>query len=181
VGRINASIEPEWVEPLAGPPRQARAQRTALELQERRGDGVRTRDAVRRPDRRQRRVLLGPIDPQLAGAVHPHALVEGTGTPTIGSSTTTGRCSPRSPELEERARRRDIVVSDEVLFDFYDQRIGPDVVSARHFDTWWKRTRPRSPGPAHVHPRVAAQRRREGLRPRAASRAVGATAAWTCR
>ena len=36
--------------------------------------------------------------------------------------------------LEARARRRDLVVDDDALFDFYDERIPADVVSARHFD-----------------------------------------------
>jgi ATP-dependent helicase HrpA len=48
-------------------------------------------------------------------------------------------------ELEERSRRRDLLVGDEELFAFYDRRIPADVVSGRHFDAWWKkerRTRP---------------------------------------
>ncbi len=44
-------------------------------------------------------------------------------------------------ELEHRARRRDILVDDETLFHFYDQRIPAEVVSGQHFDSWWKRTR----------------------------------------
>ncbi len=44
-------------------------------------------------------------------------------------------------DLENRARRRDILVDDEALFDFYDRRIGPEVVSGRHFDSWWKKVR----------------------------------------
>ena len=31
-------------------------------------------------------------------------------------------------------RRRDLLVDDETLFEFYDARIGPEVVSERHFD-----------------------------------------------
>jgi HrpA-like RNA helicase len=42
-------------------------------------------------------------------------------------------------------RRRDIRVDDETLFEFYDARIGPEVVSGRHFDTWWKQARRESP------------------------------------
>jgi ATP-dependent helicase HrpA len=42
-------------------------------------------------------------------------------------------------ELEHKSSRRDILVDDEALFSFYDQRIGHDVVSARHFDSWWKK------------------------------------------
>jgi ATP-dependent helicase HrpA len=44
-------------------------------------------------------------------------------------------------ELEHRARRRDIVVDEQTLFDFYDARVGAEVVSGAHFDTWWKRSR----------------------------------------
>jgi ATP-dependent helicase HrpA len=43
--------------------------------------------------------------------------------------------------LEDRARRRDILVDDETLFDFYDQRVPADVVSTAHFDSWWKQVR----------------------------------------
>ena len=45
----------------------------------------------------------------------------------------------QAAELEERARRRDIAVDDETIFSFYDARIGSEVVSAAHFDTWWKK------------------------------------------
>ncbi|MEP7180077.1 MAG: DUF3418 domain-containing protein, partial [Pseudonocardiales bacterium] len=48
-------------------------------------------------------------------------------------------------ELEERARRRDLLVGDEELYEFFDSRIPADVVSARHFDAWWKRARHDTP------------------------------------
>ena len=48
-------------------------------------------------------------------------------------------------ELEHRARRRGIVVDEHTLFDFYDARIGPDVVSGVHFDKWWKDRRRTEP------------------------------------
>src|SRR3712207_6466914 len=51
----------------------------------------------------------------------------------------------RVAELEERARRRDIRVDDETLFELYDARIPADVVSTRHFDKWWKRARHEQP------------------------------------
>ncbi|MGL5858955.1 MAG: DUF3418 domain-containing protein [Angustibacter sp.] len=41
--------------------------------------------------------------------------------------------------LQERTRRHDLLVEDQVLYDFYDARIPADVVSGRHFDAWWKR------------------------------------------
>ncbi|MDX6361040.1 MAG: ATP-dependent helicase HrpA, partial [Streptomyces sp.] len=47
--------------------------------------------------------------------------------------------------LEHRARRRDILVDDETLFDFYDQRVPEHVVSGAHFDSWWKHKRHEEP------------------------------------
>jgi len=51
------------------------------------------------------------------------------------------RALERVAELEERARRRDIRVDDETLFELYDARVPADVVSTRHFDRWWKSAR----------------------------------------
>ncbi|HEU4329574.1 MAG TPA: ATP-dependent RNA helicase HrpA [Lapillicoccus sp.] len=45
----------------------------------------------------------------------------------------------RLSELEARTRRRDLIVGDEALYAFYDKRIPAEVVSARHFDSWWKK------------------------------------------
>src|SRR6185503_8921020 len=36
-------------------------------------------------------------------------------------------------------------VDDETLFDFYDRRIPAEVVSARHFDSWWRKARKTQP------------------------------------
>ena len=41
--------------------------------------------------------------------------------------------------LEAKSRRRDILVDDETLFAFYDARLPEEIVSARHFDAWWKK------------------------------------------
>ncbi len=48
-------------------------------------------------------------------------------------------------ELEHKSRRRDILVDERTLFEFYDQRIGTDVVSQKHFDTWWKKAEKQDP------------------------------------
>src|SRR5206468_9649700 len=55
------------------------------------------------------------------------------------------RAIQRVGELEERARRRDIAVDDETLFELYDARIPPDILSTRHFDRWWKSARRQTP------------------------------------
>src|SRR5699024_1564065 len=54
-------------------------------------------------------------------------------------------------ELETRMRRRDLLVSEDVLFEFYDARIPEHAVSQRHFDAWWRRECHKNPD-VFVHP-----------------------------
>lgn len=48
-------------------------------------------------------------------------------------------------EYEEKARRRGLIVDEDTLFDFYDQRIPAKVTTGRHFDSWWKKKRRQEP------------------------------------
>ncbi|MFC2660489.1 MAG: DUF3418 domain-containing protein, partial [Actinomyces sp.] len=48
-------------------------------------------------------------------------------------------------DVERRRRVRGLLVGDEVLFDFYDDRLPDDVHGANDFDAWWKRERGRRP------------------------------------
>ncbi|MEY2463126.1 MAG: ATP-dependent helicase HrpA, partial [Acidimicrobiaceae bacterium] len=47
--------------------------------------------------------------------------------------------------LEDRVRRRDILVDDEDVFALYDDRLPDTIVSGRHFDRWWKTERATHP------------------------------------
>ena len=84
----------------------------------------------------ERKVNYGRIDPEAAREIFVrHALVQGrVGHPPPRSSRPTRQLLEEAEELEHRARRRDIVVDDETLFDFYDARVPADVVSTAHFD-----------------------------------------------
>ncbi|WP_082378960.1 ATP-dependent RNA helicase HrpA [Marinagarivorans algicola] len=42
-------------------------------------------------------------------------------------------------ELEDKSRRRDILVDDEIIFDFYDERIPADVCGLISFESWRKK------------------------------------------
>ena len=71
-----------------------------------------------------------------------HALVYGEWShPAPLPRARTGALLEEAEELEHRARRRDIVVDEHTLFDFYDARVGAEVVSGAHFDPWWKQER----------------------------------------
>ncbi|CCH90452.1 ATP-dependent RNA helicase hrpA [Modestobacter italicus] len=93
-----------------------------------------------------RRVQYGSIDPVVSRELFiRHALVQGEWTTHHAFWAENARAIERVAELEERARRRDIRVDDETLFELYDARVPADVVSTRHFDRWWKQARRETP------------------------------------
>jgi ATP-dependent helicase HrpA len=57
-------------------------------------------------------------------------------------------------DLENRARRRDIVADEDVIFDFYDERVPEFVVTTRHFDSWWKNAQREDPDRLTLTPEV---------------------------
>ena len=86
-----------------------------------------------------RRVNYGSIDPLLCRELFiRHALVEGDWQTRHAFFRENQKLRAEVEELEHKSRRRDILVDDETLFGFYDRRIPNDVVSGRHFDSWWK-------------------------------------------
>ncbi|QWF78077.1 ATP-dependent RNA helicase HrpA [Amycolatopsis sp. CA-230715] len=145
-GRVNARIEPEWVEPLA----QHVVKRSYSEPHwERRQGAVMAMEKVTLygvPLVAGRRVNYGRIDPELSRELFiRHALVEGDWQTNHRFFKENRALLDEVEDLENRARRRDILVDDETLFEFYDQRVGEDAVSSRHFDSWWKKTRRTEP------------------------------------
>jgi len=93
-----------------------------------------------------RTVSYARIDPEQSRDLFiQRALVEGDWTTEHRFFHDNRRLIDRLGELESRARRRDLIVGDETLARFYDERLPPTVVSARHFDSWWRKER-------RVHP-----------------------------
>ncbi|GGM59767.1 ATP-dependent helicase [Longimycelium tulufanense] len=145
-GRVAARIEPEWAEDLA----QHLVKRTYSEPHwEKKQGAVMAYVKVTLyglPIVVSRKVNYGRVDPELARELFiRHALVEGDWDTRHAFFHRNRELLREVEELEHRARRRDIVVDDETLFEFYDERVGAEVVSARHFDTWWKKVRPKQP------------------------------------
>ncbi|MBZ9596728.1 ATP-dependent RNA helicase HrpA [Streptomyces erythrochromogenes] len=137
--RVNAKVEPEWVEPLAqhlikrtySEPHWEKDQAAVMAYEKVTLYGV--------PIVAQRKINYGRIDPEVSRELFiRNALVEGDWRTHHKFYADNRKLLTEVEELENRARRRDIVVDDETLFDFYDQRIPEHVVSGAHFDSWWK-------------------------------------------
>ncbi|MDH2393238.1 ATP-dependent RNA helicase HrpA [Streptomyces sp. HNM0663] len=144
--RVNAKIEPEWVEPLA----QHLVKRTYSEPHwEKDAAAVMAYEKVTLygvPIVAQRKVNYGRIDPEISRELFiRNALVEGDWRTHHKFFADNRKLLTEVEELEHRARRRDILVDDETLFDFYDQRVPEHVVSGAHFDSWWKNKRREEP------------------------------------
>ncbi|GHE51976.1 ATP-dependent helicase [Streptomyces longispororuber] len=144
--RVNARIEPEWVEPLAqhllkrtySEPHWEKDQAAVMAYEKVTLYGV--------PLVTDRKVNYGRIDPEVSRELFiRNALVEGDWRTHHKFFAANRKLLTEVEELEHRARRRDILVDDETLFDFYDQRVPEDVVSGAHFDSWWKKKRHEEP------------------------------------
>ncbi|WP_017614995.1 ATP-dependent RNA helicase HrpA [Nocardiopsis salina] len=145
-GRMVAKIEPEWAEELAG--HLVKRQYSEPHWERKRG-AVMAFERVTLygvPIVAQRKVSYGKIDPVLSRELFiRRALVEGDWETRHQFFHDNRELLDEVEDLEHRARRRDIVVDDETLFDFYDRRVPEHVVSAAHFDSWWKKARRSEP------------------------------------
>jgi ATP-dependent helicase HrpA len=140
--RVNAAIEPEWAERLGAhlvrrswsEPHWSRKRMAVMAHERVTLYGV--------PLVADRLVQYGAIDRELSREMFiRHALVYGEWATRHRFFHRNRALLQEAEELEHRARRRGIVVDEHTLFDFYDARVGEDVVSGAHFDSWWKRER----------------------------------------
>ncbi|MFE4061045.1 ATP-dependent RNA helicase HrpA [Streptomyces sp. NPDC059096] len=144
--RVNARIEPEWIEPLAG----HLLKRTYSEPHwEKDAAAVMAYEKVTLygvPIVAHRKVNFGRIDAEASRELFiRHALVEGDWRTHHQFFHDNRKLLGEVEELEHRARRRDILVDDETLYDFYERRVPENVVSGAHFDSWWKAKRREEP------------------------------------
>jgi ATP-dependent helicase HrpA len=144
--RVNAAVKPEWAEQIGA----HLVKRTWSEPH-----WSRKRAAVMAHERvtlygvplvADRLAQYGNVDPPLARELFiRHALVYGEWDSRHRFLRDNRALLEEAEELEHRARRRDLVVDEFTLFDFYDKRVGEDCVSGAHFDSWWKRARQKKP------------------------------------
>ncbi|WP_292832440.1 ATP-dependent RNA helicase HrpA [Microbacterium sp.] len=150
--RTVAAIDPAWAEELAGDmahraitdPHWSKDAGAAVAAEKVTLFGV---EIIPR-----RRVQLARLDSGLARELFiRHALVESEwNTHHIDKRLTAferrnHELRVRLEKIEERERRRDILVGDEAVFTFYDARIPRDVYDVRSFETWWREASARTP------------------------------------
>ena len=144
--RQNAAIRPEWAEQVGAhlvkrtysEPHWSKKRASVVAQERVTLYGV--------PLVADRAVQYGRIDPVLSRELFiRHALVHGEWQTRQRFLAENRRLLEEAEELEHRARRRDLVVDEHTLFDFYDARIPEGIVSGAHFDQWWKTVRREQP------------------------------------
>ncbi len=138
-GRTAAKIEPEWLERQAehllkssySEPYWSKKQGAVM--------GFLSQSLFGLPVVVRRRVNYSQVDPTLCRELFiRHALVEGELQTRHEFFHHNQSLLDQVETLEHKSRRRDVVIDDETLFHFYDQKLPADVVSIRHFDKWWQ-------------------------------------------
>ena len=145
-GRTVAGIDPAWIEPMA----RHLTKRHWFEPRwdRKRGQVVASEQVTLYglPIVARRRVNYGPLDPPVAREIFiREALVAGA-YDTPGEFLAHNRALVEEIEaLEEKHRTRDLLVSDQMVFDFYTERLPDDAFDRRSFEAWRskaERTRP---------------------------------------
>ena len=86
-----------------------------------------------------RAVNLDRVDPSTARELFIlHALVRGEWESHHRFVTHNRDRIDEVRSMEDRVRRRDILVDEDILFDFFDRRVPDDVTDVRRFDRWWR-------------------------------------------
>ncbi len=138
--RRNAAVKPEWIEEAAA--HLVSRAHSEPRWSRRRGSAVATERVTLYgiPLVTGRTVDYGRIDPALSRELFLRgALVEGEWSTRHRFWHANRAALEAAEEVEERSRRRGLVLDDAGLFAFYDARVPTDITSVRHFDAWWKK------------------------------------------
>ncbi|MFP5322167.1 MAG: ATP-dependent RNA helicase HrpA [Acidimicrobiia bacterium] len=144
--RTGATIHPAWIEQAAGhlltrtyDEAHWNRERGAAQVVER----VRLR-ALTIVDGRT--VNLDRVDRRLARELFIlHALVRGEWDTHHAFAARNAERIAEVRAMEDRARRRDILVDEDAVFDVFDARIPDHVTDVRRFDRWWRDAGQRDP------------------------------------
>ncbi len=137
--RIVAKIEPEWIEPVADSLIKKQYSDPHWEKKPSQVIAFEQVSLYGLPIIPKRRVHFGRIDPELSREIFIRdALVQSDWHCRATFFKHNQQLIQSIELLEQKSRRRDVLVDDEVLFQFYDQRIPSSIVNGAGFEKWRK-------------------------------------------
>lgn len=145
-GRVAAKIDPAWIEPLAGnlvkksysEPHFEKKQGQVVAFEQVSLFGVVIVS--------KRKVDYGPIKLSEAREIFiRQGLVEGELSVRHKFYRQNLKLVEQVEELEHKSRRRDILIDEEDLFAFYDQKLPHNICSEQLLSGWWRKTEKQNP------------------------------------
>ena len=150
-GRLAARIDPLWVEPLAA--HLSKTSHSEPHWEKRRGQVVAFEQVtlfglIIVP---RRKVHFGPIDPVVSRDIFiRQALVLGEWHGRAAFNKANQALLEELDRLEAKARKRDILVDEETLYRYFDQRIPENIYQLASFERWLKRSSHEQPQLLHM-------------------------------
>jgi len=144
--RTVARIEPAWVEAVAGHLLKRSYSEPHWERRAARVAAFERATLYGLPVVARRKVNYGPIDPVAARELFIRAALVDGNFQTRGGFLAHNRALLEEVQgLEHKARRRDIVVDEDTLYAFYDQRLPADIYEGVRFERWRKQAEAEDP------------------------------------
>lgn len=137
--RIVAKIEPEWIEPIAGSLVKRQYNDPHWEKKPAQVVAFESVSLYGLPIVNRRRIHYGPLDRDLANQIFiREALVNGDWHCNAPFFRHNRKLIAEVELLEQKSRRRDVLVDEEILFDFYRSLIPHDIINGAGFEKWRK-------------------------------------------
>ncbi|MDN4501442.1 ATP-dependent RNA helicase HrpA [Alteromonadaceae bacterium BrNp21-10] len=157
-GRIAAKIQPEWIEPLAT--HLAKSNYSEPHWSKRQGAVVAFEKVTLYglPIVAKRQVNYSKIDPVISRELFIlEALVNGDCKLALPFLKHNMQQIEEVQALEDKSRRRDVLVDEHVMQQFYEQQIPAEVCNEAEFKKWWKVASKASPQCLHFDPALLMQ------------------------
>ncbi len=152
-GRIGAKIQPEWIEPLAA--HLSKSSYSEPHWSKKRG-AVMAYENVSLyglPIVTKRTVNYSTIDPALCRELFiQHALIEGDSKLNFPFLQHNQQLIDDIQALEDKSRRRDVLVDDHAMQQFYLQKLPEHICNEVSFRHWWKKVSKQQPQLLHFDP-----------------------------
>ena len=144
--RMNAAIDPEWAEKLAGDLCKRQYSEPHWEKSQGAVVGYERVTLYGVPIVASRRMQFARIDAGYCRELFiRHALVSGEWDSKQAFDRANRALIKELEDLAERSRKPQLVPDEEDMFRFYDARVPAHVVSTRSFEGWWKQERRTNP------------------------------------
>jgi len=150
-GRGLAAVEPQWIVQVAGhllkkqllEPHWEKKAAEVIALERATLYGIVIYN--------NRRVNFGNVDAAAAREIFiREALVNGEWDTRLPFLAHNRKMIAQVEELEHKSRRQDVLVDDELIYAYYDQHVGAEVVSGATFERWYRHASKANPKLLHL-------------------------------